>query len=272
MKCKNCYTELKPEDKYCCQCGAKVIKERITSRYLIAGLIASFGWDNRFFLTVKDLIKRPQYVIDGYLRGTRKKHTSPFTFFAIITTISVVVYSLYFNELIEMSTEVAAFGQTEIISETSPADNNIDLNQPNEAELLKLQFIKKLLTFIYEHYYYSSFILLPFYALMAFFVFGKQNNYAEHLVINTYIQGQIAIFGLFLFLLTLLSHNTTIYFWGTYLLTFIYYSYVYKQYRNYNFRQLVLRILRFFLILLILLFIMFLVGIVIGILMAVLKN
>lgn len=60
MECKNCDTDLSDQYKYCRECGAKVINERITFRKLLGEAFnQTFGWDNKFFITLKTLITRP---------------------------------------------------------------------------------------------------------------------------------------------------------------------------------------------------------------------
>ena len=81
MRCKNCDSVLKSEDKYCFHCGAMVVNERLTMKYFLSNLLAALGWDNRFFHTLRDMTLRPQVVIEKYLNGTRKRYSSPSAFF-----------------------------------------------------------------------------------------------------------------------------------------------------------------------------------------------
>ncbi|QGY46659.1 DUF3667 domain-containing protein [Maribellus comscasis] len=248
------------------------MNERITLKYLISAVLSSFGWDNRFWVTFRDLLIRPQFVIHKYLEGTRKKHTNPFTFFAIVITISVLLNSFYFDELIEMSSNIATMSKTETeTAARSLLDKDISESNTGENSLERIQFIEDLSTFLYKNYYYFSFLFLPLYTYIAFLVFRKPNNYAEHLVINTYIQGQVAIFGMFLFLIAIFVRRTETYFWGTFLLTFLYYSYVYQKIRNYSFKQLLGRILKFFMVLFILLLLFGILSFSAGIIISLLK-
>ena len=270
MNCKNCDKDLKPADNYCNYCGAKIINERITFNHLMSDLISSLGWDNQFWSTLRDLLFRPGLVFEKYLNGTRKKYSNPFTFFAIVTTITVLIIGFYTNEMIEASTN-GNLTQSEIYS-NSLSDNTINDNarQQGDTNYSKdsQDFTKKMVSFMIKYYYYLSFLLLPFYTFIAFLVFGKPNNFAEHLLINSYILGLLGIISLFLFVLSLITKITEIYFIGQYVVTLLYYPYAYKNYRNYSLKQLIVKILKFCLILIIVLIALFLIGVLVGIIIS----
>ena len=99
MNCKNCKSELNPKDNFCSECGAKIIKERITVKSLFSNLLVSLGWDSNFFITLRFLLSKPQAIIKEYINGTRKKYTNPFTFFAISLAISLFVFNQYSEQL-----------------------------------------------------------------------------------------------------------------------------------------------------------------------------
>ena len=60
MDCKNCHKSLNETQKYCDECGAKVIQNRLTPKVLAAQVNEQFiSIDNKFFLTFIDLFKKP---------------------------------------------------------------------------------------------------------------------------------------------------------------------------------------------------------------------
>lgn len=254
MKCKNCNTNLEPDNSYCFNCGAKVVKERITIKYLYLVLMSSLGWDNRFWATFRDLILRPGLVIDKYLKGTRKMYTDPFTFLAIALTVCVLSISFYTDEMIEISMDYQfELPETHSNSLTDSIDSENISQQDSIAYSEGIQnFSKKMVEFMIKFYYYISFLSLPFFTFIAFLVFGKPNNYAEHLVINSYIIGLTSLLSILLFFAALIIGKSGIYNGGQFAIVFVYYSYVYQNYRNYSFKQLTLKILRFVLILFVL--------------------
>lgn len=263
MNCKNCNTELNPEHKYCNECGAQVINKRITLKSLLSTLLISFGWDNQFFGTLKDLVIRPQMVFEKYLSGTRKKHTNPFAFFAIGVALSVFVINIYTEELINISMK-DSLKPAETVYDNLNENEGALYSEKNSTYLEQQQTMNSAaINFQYKYYYYLSFLLLPFYTLISFLVFGKPDNFGEHLVINAYIQGLTFLIILPLFFVTLFLdydvHTT-----AAILLTIIYYSYAYKKYRKYTLGQSLKKLLKFFAIILVVLLFFVGIGILVG--------
>ncbi|MBS2099872.1 DUF3667 domain-containing protein [Carboxylicivirga linearis] len=260
MNCKNCQTPINTEYKYCNECGAKIISQRITVKSLISGLLVSLGWDSQFFVTFRDLLLKPHLVFERYLSGTRKKYTNPFTFFAIGTALSVFVLSFYSNELVEISSKASSKSSEAIVYQQKDKANT------DKADFIKKQqeFNKKIFVFMFKYYYYLSFLILPIYALIALMVYGKPEYYGEHLVINAYIQGMLFFFGLPLFFLTQLLRYD-VYSVGSILLTGVFYLYAYKKYRKHSFGKTLLKLLKFIAILLGFVLLIAVVGVVVGI-------
>ena len=89
MECKNCLLSLQENDNYCPDCGAKVIRNRLTLKNLFEHFSETFlNYDNTFIQTVVNLIKQPKDVIGNYISGTRKKYIDPISFLAICLTFS----------------------------------------------------------------------------------------------------------------------------------------------------------------------------------------
>ncbi len=264
MRCKNCESELKSEDRYCFHCGALVVNERLTMKYFLSNLLAALGWDNRFFQTFRDMALRPQLVIEKYLNGTRRRYASPMAFFAIVLTLTVLVAGFNHKQMVKLSTNTG-LDESLAVEEFIPA-NPTKISDPDagkgDAMTLSGKFGVKYADFIVKYLYYMSFLFLPFYTLISLWVFGKKNNYAEHLVINAYIQGQVGVFSLLLLFVAIAAHSSGVYFYGQLLLIFFYYLYAYGAYRQYSFKQLIAKVFRF-------LWIMFLVMLAIIIISAV---
>ena len=123
INCKNCKLEIIENNNFCNNCGAKVIKERITVKKLFSHLFNALGWDSNFFITLRFLLFKPQTIIKEYINGTRKKYTNPFTFFAISLAVSLFVFNQYSEQFIRMST-MSDLQQTEQSESMSISDNN----------------------------------------------------------------------------------------------------------------------------------------------------
>ncbi len=104
MDCKNCKSELIPQNNFCSDCGAKIISERITVKRLLFSVFVTLGWDSNFFVTLRHLMYKPHIVFKEYIDGTRKKYANPFTFFAISVAISLFVINQYSEQFNQMAT------------------------------------------------------------------------------------------------------------------------------------------------------------------------
>lgn len=240
MNCKNCKSEITKSDNFCNNCGAKVIKERVTIKSLFSNLLKTLGWDSNFFITLRFLIYKPQIIIKEYLNGIRKKYTNPFTFFAISLAISLFVFNQYSEQFILMSTptNIQLINEVKNVSTSNPNKNNkiFEIVYDPEAQ-------KAFMEFQLKHYNLISFLFLPIFALIAFLVFGKPYNYAEHLLINTYLLGIITFFRVLIFMFSLIIKFNILSFENFF--TFIFYFYTYKKIYKLTFGKLSFKILKF---------------------------
>ncbi|NMM47739.1 DUF3667 domain-containing protein [Marinigracilibium pacificum] len=252
IECKNCKAELHSEDLFCSKCGAEIINEKVTLKYLLSGLYSSLGWDNRFWTTLRKLITNPGHVFEKYLKGTRKMYSPPFTFFAIAMTIYVLIIGFNSQKIEEITFPIPK--TEERISTGSQTDskslkNTNDYQEKSASVPSKSNAnIKKLTDFIKKHYFHISFLLLPLYALIAYLVFGKPDNYAEHLIINSYINGIIIFSSIILLIITLITNLEGIFTYGQYAIILLYYAYAYHDYRNYTIKTSLKKSFKFFLI------------------------
>jgi hypothetical protein len=89
MNCKNCEINLDINDKFCAQCGAQVVKEKLTIKKVIYEFSERYlSFDNKFLTTFKTLFTHPEWVINGYLNGLRVRFVNPITYLIIAVTLS----------------------------------------------------------------------------------------------------------------------------------------------------------------------------------------
>ena len=148
MDCKNCSFPLDDSNEYCGFCGAKVIRNRLTIRNLLAHFSEQFlNYDNKFLQTFIHLFIKPEIVIQSYIDGTRKKYVNVISYFAIAITVSglyIFILNKFFPECLELPDFM-----------------------PSEQQ----EFQNKGMTFMQEYQSLLMMLYIPLYAIMAKMVF-----------------------------------------------------------------------------------------------------
>ena len=232
MNCKNCNTILSEENRFCNQCGAKVIQHRLSFKSLLVELKENvFNLDaNRPLQTFIDLFVRPEAVIGGYIQGVRKKCLNPFGYFTLAITL-FGLFLFFFSE--EYANAMAGVSST------------ID------QDASQLEITQKISEFVMK---YQSFIFFLFVPLLAFisklvFLKNKKFNYVEHLIINTYGQAHISLFSTLLYFCTVWFQDIFNYIsLSVTILYILYFAYILKRLFQLSFLQIVLKTLLFFVI------------------------
>lgn len=230
MNCKNCHKALKDTQKYCDECGAKVIQNRLTPKVLIKQVNDQFlSIDNKFLQTFLSLFTKPDDVIDGYIEGTRKKYVGVITYYAISLTVlgfQMFILKNLFPEFLEAQGGLFmdGFDLGSQGSEKPPFDFPSFFNN-------------------YQGVFFS--ILMPFIAIGTWLVYldKRRHNYTEHLVINLYVTSQ-TIYVSFIIYLLLAAFNIQNYLVASILVTpplIIYGAYVFKKLYGLKFIYSILR-------------------------------
>ena len=236
MTCKNCELNLHTHHNYCPDCGAKVIRNRLTIKALFSHFSEQFlNYDNKFLQTFIQLFTQPEVVIGCYINGTRKKYVNVISYFALALTLSgfqLYVVNKYFPELM-----------------------NIDfMAQPGTEEMQQQN-----MNFVQEYQSILYMLIVPVYAIVSKIVFFnyKQHNYTEHLVINMYLAAQLSIVSSILIIITsILGMNYGVIGLLTLPFQIIFSAYCFKRIYNLSFQSIILKTL-IFLIILIFLFVAF---------------
>lgn len=221
MNCKNCNNSLRGTQKFCDECGAKIIQNRLTPRILASQVNEQFiSIDNRFLKTFIDLFKKPERVINDYIAGTRKKYIDVLQYFAIALTlagIQVFLMNSFFKTELESSFEVL-----KSIDNSASEDNPFKMNFGNMDDINKYQSIIYIIT-------------IPLYAIATWltnFIIKPKflYNFTEHLVVNIYYYTQVIIITALLSIFFLcFGLNYLIISGVVSLLTFIYLFYTLKR-------------------------------------------
>lgn len=181
MTCKNCQKTLVELQKYCDNCGAKVIRNRLTPKVILNQINEQFfSLDNRLLRTFIDLFKKPEAVINSYVNGTRKKYTDTLQYFGLALTLAgfqVFLMLTFFKDSLGMDFEFIK-GFQNVQSQENPF---LDSSFENSSKYQGLIYIFTL-------------PLSAFSTWFAYYIVGdRRYNFTEHFVLNTYYSAQIII-------------------------------------------------------------------------------
>ncbi len=184
MNCKTCAFTIDSNARFCANCGAKIVDERLSLKGTWEEFIGPFfSWDNNFWRTFLGLFKNPKEVLEAYISGARKKYFQPFSYIILYATVAVFFYKFFPMEpIIDFSEDFSkGYNTTE---------------NPNKIPTIDMkQFMESLMG------YYNFLILLfiPLYALTSYLVYNqKKHNFFEHLVFNSYLQTNLGFISLLL--------------------------------------------------------------------------
>lgn len=177
--CLNCDNNF--EGLFCNFCGQKAATHRFTMHEWLHEIPHSIlHVDSGFFLTMKTLFLRPGDAVRDFLQGKRKLLFSPFLYVLVLCGIFVVVNYFFGKE--PKNTEITNFTEA-VISITDNAGQ-----------------------------YYKLFVIvfiIPL-AIASYFAYFKSGyNFAEHLVLNSFLMGQLVIADVILVLISATSSDET---------------------------------------------------------------
>jgi Protein of unknown function (DUF3667)/zinc-ribbon domain len=225
MNCKTCNFQLDDNAKFCSNCGAKIVDDRLSLKGTWEEFIGPFfSWDNNFWRTFFGLFKNPKDVLEAYISGARKKYFHPFSYIILYATIAVFFYKVFPMEIIIDYSESFTKGY----NSTSPSSNVPKIDMKGYTETLM------------SYYNFFVLLLIPIFALTSYIIFIKKgHNFFEHLVFNSYLQSNLGFISLVLqvILVNVLHISFTTYS-SIYLLLFIIFTlYAFKKLYNQNFKQ-----------------------------------
>jgi Protein of unknown function (DUF3667) len=132
--CLNCGTET--TGHYCPSCGQKNIEPKQSVWHLIEHAFSDIThWDNKFFITVKDLFAKPGFLSKEYMIGRRMRYLDPVRMYIFTSAIFFLIFFDMFNvKNMNFGSEGRSkFGKDRVLAEMlSEAKNKSD-----SAEILK---------------------------------------------------------------------------------------------------------------------------------------
>ena len=147
----------------------------ITMRYFLLGIVGVFNFESGFLLTISSFLKKPKEAFEGFLGRDRYRYANPFRLAFIITAIAAFL-SFQLNVFGEMNE-----GFDEITKGLNDATSSNEIQDAEVESALLYQFFKD---------YINVFLLgsVPVLSFFSFLFYRKRGyNYAQHLVLNTFI-------------------------------------------------------------------------------------
>lgn len=273
MNCKNCENVLEENANFCENCGAKVVTERITFKALLVEVFINvFGFDSKFFLTLRMVARKPHVVISEVLSGVRKRYMNPFAFLAVAAAIALLVFNYFEDDFKKINSEINS-SQIEMYKAKANMDiasmKGLSAKEIQKLEIekkgaeMQLRFLDGMMDFMLRYYNLLSFLFIVIYALLSKWTFWKPHNFGEHVVINAYLFAFTVYISLVMFFLALVVHPS-IYMYSI-PVYIVFYMYAFGKLYKLSVGKNILKFLRFLLGLAIIFIVLVIIGIIVAI-------
>lgn len=196
--CKNCGQHLHLDQKFCHNCGQNSNTHRINFHFLVHEVQHGiFHVDKGIFYTIKELFTRPGHTIREYIEGRRQSHFKPVLLIMILGTVSFFLNKLIYNDndlLINTS-------DLEELKKSKEYKDAMDGSKGAKLLDYFMEEIHRISNWINEHFALSVLILIPIFAFAMYLAYFTRNkskrlNYAEFLVIATYLSAQTMVISI----------------------------------------------------------------------------
>lgn len=208
MKCVNCNKEL--HGRICHNCGQKVFSQRWTVTILLNQFIQQItNIETGFWYTCRTLFSEPERLITSYWRGVTVTAYNPFRYMLIWTAINFIIsFSLGIDDLLQEHLQPSILGDNVDNAKIDAADQKFD------AWLNALVLL-----------------MIPVFALLTRWLFKRhQKNYAEHLILNSFMLGQQSLITSFTHFLFYFFPTLFLFFLPfNFLVGLVYNSYIFKK-------------------------------------------
>jgi uncharacterized membrane protein (DUF106 family) len=222
--CKNC--EVNFEGKFCPNCSQKAATHRFTLGHFVHELLhALTHTDKGILFLIKELFLKPGKVALEYNEGKRKKYFNPITFLLLMTALQVFAVSktgfyMKFTDSVQVMVQQAIGKPVESSAELKKLDKQMaDLDETT----VMITENNKLLTLLF----------VPILAFLTWLFFKRSgHNYAESLVFNVLVDGQLMVLFLVFALIPFLIKPSLVILWLLlyFLISWTYSFIAYKQF------------------------------------------
>lgn len=179
ITCPNCSTFY--HGNYCNNCGQKTIHDRFTVRSLISDFFLSALHVEKKGLpyTIRELTLRPGLAIKRVMEGQRLSLYPPFKYLVLVGTIVIIFslrYKFFHNEITESHSDDLSVSTLAIVMSNQEFFDGFFHFAEDSATLLNI-------------------IAIPIFALFSWLLFYRRGfNYAENIILNTFITAQQLLF------------------------------------------------------------------------------
>lgn len=225
--CKNCGTAF--DGKFCPNCSQKADTHRLTLGHLAHETThAVTHTDKGILLLIKEMFVRPGIVAREYVEGKRKKYFNPITFLLILMAIQV--YAVKKTDFYGQFTRTVQKAYEQMAKADSSSAKNVEdfKKQMDKAD--------KQATMATDNNKLITVVFIPLLAFLTWIFFKKSGfNYAENLVFNVLINGQLIVWFLLLCIMPILIRPSLvvlamyIYLLASWIYSIIAYRQFYKQ-------------------------------------------
>jgi hypothetical protein len=168
-------------EKYCGNCGQKAATHRFDLRHFFEHDIVHgvFHLDKGFPFTIKQMFSRPGFAVREYIEGKRISYFNPVTFLLLVIALNIFVIT------------VSGFRYSDLMP-APDTTGTLDKVQHFQTKYMKQMYL----------------VTIPMLSLCSFLIIrrGKQ-NYAEHLVLNTYKESASLLINTIFYLIMGLVKN-----------------------------------------------------------------
>ncbi|MBT8219481.1 MAG: DUF3667 domain-containing protein [Bacteroidia bacterium] len=220
--CANCGNQL--YGFICHECGQKQVSERWSTPILVQQFIHQItNIERGFVFTIKELFKSPGRLIHNYWKGITVIYYNPFRYLLIWTAINLLItFWLGIDDMLQASME------PDFIEEQLGAEKMESADQQFDSWMNILVLL-----------------LIPIISVVTKWMFkNAKKNYAEHLILNSYIFGhQALITSITQFIFYFLPGLFSIYIVFNFAIGWIYNSYIFYNTFNEKIGTVVLKAL-----------------------------
>ena len=172
--CLNCGVSLRPNQRFCYNCGQRTNTSRVTFRHLFHDFLQTFAHADRGLLNlIKGLAINPGRTAVEYIEGKRKKYFNPFAFLGLC-----IAFMVFMNNWIKPYNDLPSPDPAVL---ARIPDENL-----RQLYLVSIERNVRVQKFVNKNLNIASVLVAPYFAFMLWLFFKRRKRNIAELTI-TYI-------------------------------------------------------------------------------------